>query len=99
MAKGSHARTVATVYLLISYGLAVASILTFGGAEGGPELPSVAFGVITLPASLLVLLALDTKSSWLLALLLVMPLLNVSLGWIVWWSFRRMARARKESSS
>ena len=81
MANKSKVRTVAKAYLFICYGLALAAVLTFGGAEGGPELPTVAFGFATLPSSALILwLGADIRNNWLIFLsLILMPVLNLSL--------------------
>ena len=101
MANKGKVKTVAKVYLIVCYGLAAATLFTFGGAEGGPQLPTLAYWLMTLPSSLiLILLTTGKEGDWILfVFLLLMPVVNLSLGWLVWWVIRRLVGDRTNPGS
>ena len=95
MANKSKARTVAKVYLIVCYGLAVATLVTFGGAEGNPQLPGLAYCTATLPLSAaLIFLVKDGKGNWIIVVTFVLlPAANLLLGWLIWSVIRKLFKS------
>lgn len=91
--------TVAKVYLVICYGLELAMLLTFGGADGNPQLPTAAFLLATLPLSAAWALWVPDVDWIESVLILVLPAANCLLGWLVWSVLRRWIGARTDAAS